>query len=139
SSSKQRRICAIASTSRRRPRNWLPRPCPCDAPRTSPAISTNSSCVGIIFADLARRAHTASRPSRPPTRPPFPSPLENGYFVASAACVAVSALNRADLPTFGRPTMPQLKPISLPHKDVMTGLGPVIHERDYFVGRQIRS
>ena len=56
------------------------------------------------------------------------SRVENGYFVASAAWVAVKALNKADLPTFGRPTMPQLKPISLPHKTVMTGLGPVIHE-----------
>ena len=48
-SSKQRRTCAMASTSRILPKNWLPRPSPFDAPRTSPAISTNSSCVGIIF------------------------------------------------------------------------------------------
>src|SRR5215471_11557627 len=82
----------------------------------------------MIFADLASRAQTSRRSSGTATRPTFASRVENGYFVASAACVAVSALNRADLPTFGRPTMPQLKPISLPHKDVMTGLGPVIHE-----------
>src|SRR5437588_12296052 len=77
-------------------------------------MSANSSWVGIIFADLASRAHTASRSSGTATRPILASRVENGYFVASAAWVAVSALNRADLPTFGKPTIPQLKPMSLP-------------------------
>src|SRR5271167_4312961 len=67
----------------------------------------------MILADLASRAQTASRSSGTATRPIFASRVENGYFVASAACVAVNALNKADLPTFGRPTMPQLKPIDL--------------------------
>ena len=31
---------------------------------------------------------------------------------ASAAAVAVKALNSVDLPTFGNPTIPQLKPMS---------------------------
>src|SRR5205823_4013654 len=111
------RICAIASTSRKWPRNWLPSPCPFEAPRTSPAISTNSSCVGTIFADLANRAQTSSRSSGTATRPTLGSRVENGYFVASATWVAVKALNRADLPTFGRPTIPQLKPMMSLRKD----------------------
>src|SRR5271167_323532 len=65
----------------------------------------------MILADLASRAQTASRSSGTATRPIFASRVENGYFAASAAWVAVNALNKADLPTFGRPTMPQLKPI----------------------------
>src|SRR5206468_8776676 len=92
-------------------------------------ISTNSSWVGTILADLARRAHTARRSSGTATRPTFGSRVENAYFVVSAACVAVSALNSADFPTLCRPTIPQLKPISFPHQTVMTGLGPVIHEK----------
>src|SRR5271168_1036602 len=68
----------------------------------------------MILADLASRAQTASRSSGTATRPIFASRVENGYFAASAAWVAVNALNNADLPTFGRPTMPQLKPIDLP-------------------------
>ena len=51
-SSKQRSTWMIASTSRICARNWLPRPSPLLAPRTRPAISTNSSEVGTIFADL---------------------------------------------------------------------------------------
>ncbi len=96
----------------------------------------------MIFADLASRAHTARRSSGTATRPIFGSRVENAYFVVSAACVAVSALNNADLPTFGRPTIPQLKPMSLPHQTVMTGLGPVIHEKrldDRFVDGRIKS
>ena len=34
---------------------------------------------------------------------------------ACAAAVAVSALNKVDLPTFGKPTIPQLKPIFSPN------------------------
>src|SRR5438270_8234358 len=85
----------------------------------------------MIFADLASRAHTARRSSGTATRPTFGSRVENAYFVVSAACVAVSALNSADFPTLGRPTIPQLKPISFPHQTVMTGRGPVIQERNY--------
>src|SRR5438046_6959041 len=85
----------------------------------------------MIFADLARRAHTARRSSGTATRPIFGSRVENAYFVVSAACVAVSALNSADFPTFGRPTIPQLKPMSLPHRTVMTRRSPVLPERNY--------
>jgi hypothetical protein len=46
SSSKQRRTWTIASTSRMLARNWLPRPSPLEAPRTSPAMSTKEMRVG---------------------------------------------------------------------------------------------
>src|SRR5438045_6230277 len=75
----------------------------------------------MILADLARRAHTARRSSGTATRPTFASRVENAYFVVSAACVAVSALNKADLPTFGRPTMPQLKPMIFRMPNVAAG------------------
>jgi hypothetical protein len=35
----------------------------------------------------------------------------NGYFAACAATVAVKALKSVDLPTFGNPTIPHLKPM----------------------------
>jgi hypothetical protein len=37
--------------------------------------------------------------------------VQNGKFAACAAAVAVKALNKVDFPTFGKPTIPQLKPI----------------------------
>jgi len=48
------------------------------APRTSPAMSTNSSWVGTISADFARRAQTASRSSGTATRPTLGSIVQNG-------------------------------------------------------------
>src|SRR5438105_4683657 len=70
-----------------------------------------SSRVGTIFADLASLASTSSRGSGTATSPTCASVVLNGYFVACAAAVSVSALKSADLPTFGRPTMPQVNPI----------------------------
>ena len=58
SSSKQRTTWMTASVSRIFARNWLPRPSPFDAPRTRPAISTNSTVAGTIyrgFYDLCKR------------------------------------------------------------------------------------
>jgi hypothetical protein len=37
--------------------------------------------------------------------------VQNGKLAAAAAAVRVTALKRVDLPTFGRPTMPILKPM----------------------------
>jgi hypothetical protein len=76
--SKQRSTWAIASTSRILARNWLPRPSPLEAPRTRPAMSTNSSCVGISFADFASVASLSSRASGTGTRPIFGSIVQNG-------------------------------------------------------------
>ena len=40
----------MASVSRMAPRNWLPRPSPCDAPRTRPAMSTKVTVAGTTGA-----------------------------------------------------------------------------------------
>src|SRR6266702_6966203 len=123
-SSKQRTTCAMASTSRILARNWLPRPSPREPPRTRPAMSTKVSRVGTIFADLASLARTSRRASGTATSPTLGSMVLNGYFVACAAAVSVSALKSVDLPTFGRPTMPHLKP--------MKSLVPILQLRRLF-------
>ena len=53
----------MASTSRMLARNWLPSPSPLEAPRTRPAISTNSRLVGTTFTDLPISASISSRGS----------------------------------------------------------------------------
>src|SRR5215831_20381685 len=111
--SKQRTTCAIASTSRITARNWLPSPSPREAPLTSPAMSTKAIRVGTILADLASFASTSRRGSGTATSPILASMVLNGYFAACAAAVSVKALKSVDLPTFGNPTMPHLKPIGL--------------------------
>ncbi len=78
SSSKQRSTWTIASTSRMLARNWLPSPSPLLAPRTSPAMSTNSRLVGTILADLPIADSAASRGSGTATRPTFGSMVQNG-------------------------------------------------------------
>ncbi len=108
--SKQRTTCAIASTSRICARNLLPRPSPFDAPATSPAMSTNSIAVGMIFSGLAIFASSCRRESGTGTTPTFGSIVQNGKFAAAIPAL-VSALKSVDLPTFGRPTMPHLIPI----------------------------
>ena len=50
--SKQRTTWVIASTSRMCARNLLPSPSPLAAPATRPAISTNSTAVGMTFCGL---------------------------------------------------------------------------------------
>src|ERR1700753_2244458 len=137
-SSKQRTTCATASTSRMVARNWLPSPSPFDAPRTSPAISTKVSRVGMICADLAIAESLSSRESGTATSPTFGSMVQNGEVAGCAAAVSVSALNSVDLPTLGNPTIPHLNPIlhsnlraQLAHcfEIVMRGLDPRIHRR----------
>ncbi len=78
SSSKQRSTWMTASTSRMLARNWLPSPSPREAPRTRPAMSTNSRLVGTIFADRAIAASACSRGSGTATRPMFGSMVQNG-------------------------------------------------------------
>ena len=110
-SSKQRSTWAIASTSRMVARNWLPRPSPFDAPLTKPAMSTKVMRVGIIVLELAIAASLSRRASGTPTSPTLGSMVQNGKFAACAAAVFVKALKSVDLPTFGKPTMPILKPM----------------------------
>jgi hypothetical protein len=57
------------------------------------------------FRELSRRGSGIG------TTPVFGSMVQNGKFAASIPAL-VSALNRVDLPTFGRPTIPHLNPIS---------------------------
>ncbi len=116
SSSKQRSTWAMASTSRMLARNWLPRPSPRLAPFTSPAMSTKVIRAGITCFEPAISASFASRGSGTATSPTLGSMVQKGKFAACAAAVRVSALKRVDLPTFGRPTMPVLKPMSGPSR-----------------------
>ncbi len=91
-------------------RNWLPRPSPFEAPATKPAISTNSIVVGITRCGLTIAVSLSKRGSGTGTMPVFGSMVQNGKFSAAIAAF-VNALNNVDLPTFGRPTIPQLKPM----------------------------
>ena len=47
---KKRTTSQIASVSRMLAKNLLPKPSPCEAPATKPAMSTNSTVAGTIFA-----------------------------------------------------------------------------------------
>ena len=76
--SKQRTTCAMASVSRICARNLLPRPSPCEAPATNPAMSTNSTVVGTIFSGRTIAASAASRPSGTGTMPTLGSMVQNG-------------------------------------------------------------
>ena len=68
----------IASVSRMCARNWLPSPCPCEAPRTRPAMSTNLTVAGTILAESYRLASAPSRGSGMPTIPTLGSIVANG-------------------------------------------------------------
>ena len=111
SSSKQRTTWAMAWVSRMWARNWLPRPSPLAAPATRPAMSTNSIALGTTRAGCTMSAMRCRRGSGTGTTPVFGSMVQNGKFSALTAAW-VMALNSVDLPTFGSPTMPQLKPIA---------------------------
>jgi hypothetical protein len=47
-----------------------------------------------------------------------------GYFAACAATVAVKALKSVDLPTFGKPTIPHLKPMLVLLRILAVGIKP---------------
>ena len=77
-SSKQRTTWTTASTSRMWERNLLPRPSPRLAPRTRPAISTNSMVVGVYFSGWYMSASTSSRLSGTATTPTLGSMVQKG-------------------------------------------------------------
>src|SRR5688572_8606706 len=110
--SKQRTTWVIASTSRMWARNLLPRPSPLAAPATRPAMSTNSTAVGMTFCGFTMSDSALRRGSGTGTTPTFGSIVQKGKFAAAMPAL-VSALNRVDLPTFGRPTMPHLMPMGI--------------------------
>jgi hypothetical protein len=77
-SSKQRTIIKTALVSRMFARNLLPRPSPCDAPLTSPAMSTISTIAGITFCVLMCFSIRARRGSGTGTTPTFGSIVQKG-------------------------------------------------------------
>src|SRR5690606_38823563 len=87
-----------------------PSPSPLEAPATRPAMSTNSITVGSTFWGFTMSASWARRGSGTGTTPTLGSMVQKGK-LAAAIPAFVSALNRVDLPTFGRPTMPHLMPM----------------------------
>ena len=68
----------MASASRMLARNLLPRPCPSDAPRTSPAMSTKDTVAGTTRALSNIVDSTASRGSGSATTPTLGSMVANG-------------------------------------------------------------
>ena len=78
SSRKTRVTWQIAADSRMWERNLLPSPSPSEAPRTMPAMSTNSTVAGRIRADPKISASFASRSSGTPTTPTLGSIVANG-------------------------------------------------------------
>ena len=82
-----------------------------DAPSTKPAISTNSTVAGIIFSELDIFEILSNLSSGNSTIPWLGSIVQKGKFSA-AIFDAVRALNKVDLPTLGKPTIPHFKDIS---------------------------
>ena len=68
----------MASTSRMCCKNLFPRPSPFEAPRTSPAMSTNSIAAGTIFSVFTSRARGGRRASGTVTTPTFGSIVQKG-------------------------------------------------------------
>ena len=90
-------------------KNLLPSPSPLDAPLTKPAISTNEIVVLIIFFDFEVLAKLVNLSSGTGTTPTLGSIVQNGKLAACALLEFVNALNKVDLPTLGKPTIPHLK------------------------------
>jgi hypothetical protein len=66
--------------------------------------------VGTTRSGFTIAASSCRRGSGIGTTPELGSIVQNGKFSAAMPAL-VSALNSVDLPTLGRPTMPQLKPM----------------------------
>ena len=97
----------MASTSRMPPRNRLPRPSPCAEPFCRPAMSTNSA---VAWHDLLR-ARSSPPARRRGRRAPWPRRCWSRWSrtggARPTASPPVRALNSADFPALGRPTMPK--------------------------------
>ena len=78
SSRKTRVTWQIADDSRMCERNLLPSPSPSEAPRTMPAMSTNSTVAGTTLSEPNSSASRGSRSSGTPTTPTFGSIVANG-------------------------------------------------------------
>ncbi len=104
--SKQRTTCTIASTSRIWDRNLLPRPSPLLAPRTRPAMSTNSTTAGVVFLRVIQIGQRLKTLIRYRYHADIRVDGAERIVCALSAPACVIALNKVDLPTLGRPTMP---------------------------------
>jgi hypothetical protein len=125
-SSKQRSTWAMASHLADIGQELVAQPLALGRARTRPAISTKVMRVGMICLDPAIAASLSSRGSGTATSPTFGSMVQKGKFAACAAAVRVSALNSVDLPTFGSPTIPILKPMAQRVFDLLADGGAVI-------------
>ena len=76
-------------------------------PITTEGRAASSSTTGLTIS-----AKACKRGSGIGTMPLFGSMVQKGKFSAAIPDL-VSALNRVDLPTLGKPTMPQLNPMCL--------------------------
>ena len=92
------------------PRNLLPSPSPFEAPLTRPAMSTISIVVGTTRFGRSISASRTSRSSGTVMTPTLGSIVQKGKFAACALAFD-RQLNRVDLPTLGRPTIPHCKAI----------------------------
>src|SRR2546428_14188508 len=88
------------------PRNLLPSPSPWEDPFCSPAMSATSALAWTIDFDADLTARASTRGSGTFATPTFVSVVEYGWG-ATTARPLVNALNSADLPAFGKPTMPK--------------------------------
>ncbi len=73
-------------------------------------MSTNSMVVGSTFSGLTIEASLSRRVSGTGTTPVLGSIVQKGKFAASMPAL-VSALNKVDLPTLGKPTIPHRNPM----------------------------
>ena len=108
--SKQRSTWMMALVLRMLPRNLLPSPSPFEAPLTRPAMSTISIVVGTTRFGRSISASRTSRSSGTVMTPTLGSIVQKGKFAACALAFD-RQLNRVDLPTLGRPTIPHCKAI----------------------------
>ena len=76
-------------------------------------MSTKVIRAGMTSFEPEISASLSIRVSGTETSPTFGSMVQNGKFAACAAAVRVSALKSVDLPTFGSPTIPVLKPMAV--------------------------
>ena len=77
-SSKHLTTSTIASTSLICDKNLLPKPSPCDAPLTNPAISLNSNVVGTRLLGLYKLFKKSNLLSGTTTTPTFGSIVAKG-------------------------------------------------------------
>ena len=92
---RQDEVCQVTTTSGVAA-HLLPRPSPLLAPLTRPAMSTNSTVVGTVAAELLSWLKTARRSSGTATTPTLGSMVQNGKFAAWALPFSHSALNSVD-------------------------------------------